>query len=455
MKSVMANAWMIGGMGLVAGVFLSGLVYLVWHRLNRKPHDTQINSTRENNLAGDTQSGLKRHLKEMSMAHAATLNMMEDAEEARKQLEQAHELLAEKSMYLDNILRSATEYAIATTDLGLRITYYNPMAEKIFGHTAEEVIGKTVQEIHIMEHVEPERLDKAIENVHRHGVHSYTVEQNTDKGTRILDSRVSGIRNADGELVGYALFSHDVTEMKQREADILRLSDENSKLAQEMILAQELERSTIARELHDELGQSLTLIKTELSRASKHSGDKTAVDESLQITNSVTDHIIKVTRSMLNRIQPVILDSMGLQAALEEQMRLLTDIGMECSLIIGDLPEDIDEKTRLVIYRITQECLTNIIKHARASHVTIRLDCLLEKTKDQQNTSSLMVTVEDDGVGFDNNTPDSHSMGLVGMRERVHAAGGSFDVQSTPGEGTRISVELPITHVKEDSHEQA
>ncbi len=138
---------------------------------------------------------------------------------------QAEEALAEKSMYLDNILRSATEYAIATTDLDFRITYYNPLAEQFFGYTAAEVIGKTVQEIHIREQVASERFEKAVENVRVHGEYRYRVVQEGDNGTRYLNSRVSGIYNPDGELVGFALFSRDVTmQVKAKEA--LRKSEE-------------------------------------------------------------------------------------------------------------------------------------------------------------------------------------------------------------------------------------
>ncbi len=132
----------------------------------------------------------------------------------------AEEALAEKTMYLDNILRNSTEYAISTTDLDFRITYYNPMAEKLHGYKAEEVIGKTVQEMHTKDKVEPEQFKLAIENVRRHGEHCYTVTKETEEGTRYIDVRVSGIYNSDGELVGYANFARDVTERKKAEEEL-------------------------------------------------------------------------------------------------------------------------------------------------------------------------------------------------------------------------------------------
>jgi len=146
---------------------------------------------------------------------------------------QAEEALLEKTVYLDNILRSATEYAIATTDLEFRITYYNLLAEQFFGYTADEVIGKTVQEMHTKENVAPRRFERAIENVRAHGEYRYLVAQKGDAGTRYLESRVSGIYdNPDGELLGFALFSRDITKHKQAEEEIRRRNRELTLLNQ-------------------------------------------------------------------------------------------------------------------------------------------------------------------------------------------------------------------------------
>ncbi|MDM8529684.1 PAS domain S-box protein [Anaerolineales bacterium HSG25] len=123
--------------------------------------------------------------------------------------------LAEKRVYLDNILRSATEYSIITTDLDFRITYYNPMAEKLFGYTATEVIGKTIQEIHDKENVAPEQFEQGIENIRNLGEHRYMVVSDHEGKTRYVSSRVSGIYDAEGELVGFALFSRDITQREQ------------------------------------------------------------------------------------------------------------------------------------------------------------------------------------------------------------------------------------------------
>ncbi len=120
-------------------------------------------------------------------------------------------------MILESILKSVPDMAIATTDLDFRITNYNHQAETFFGYTAEEVIGKTVQELHIDEHVAAERFEQAIEIVRRTGEYCYFLEQKTDEGLRYLESRVVGIFDSDKKLAGFALFSCDVSKRKKAE----------------------------------------------------------------------------------------------------------------------------------------------------------------------------------------------------------------------------------------------
>ncbi len=146
-------------------------------------------------------------------------NQVSDLELTISNLSNTENELANRTVMLDNILRTATDVAIATTDINLVITYYNPIAEKIFGYTAEEVIGKTVMEIHLKENVAPDRLERAVQIVHKTGEYKYSLEQETENGIRYLNSRVSSILDANGEMVGFCLFSRDVTKS--------RIADEN------------------------------------------------------------------------------------------------------------------------------------------------------------------------------------------------------------------------------------
>jgi len=149
----------------------------------------------------------------------------------RKQAESAS---IEKAMYLSNILNSSTEYAIAITDLDFCITYYNPMAEKLFGYTATEVIGKKVQDIHTKENVRPERFEHAIRQVRKTGKYIYTLVKESDQGTCHILSQVSGIYANDGELVGFSLFSKDETERLATEAALRKSEKQYSTLFENM-----------------------------------------------------------------------------------------------------------------------------------------------------------------------------------------------------------------------------
>ncbi len=132
--------------------------------------------------------------------------------------------LKEKTMMLDNIMRSATDFGIATTDLDFHITYINPIAEEIFGYKAEEILGKTVKELHAKENVSNAAFLTAIKHVHERGVHKYAYERETALGLRNFESRLSGIYNPQEEITGYSLFISDVTERKNAEKIMLKAS---------------------------------------------------------------------------------------------------------------------------------------------------------------------------------------------------------------------------------------
>ncbi|KAA3615523.1 MAG: PAS domain S-box protein [Calditrichaeota bacterium] len=132
--------------------------------------------------------------------------------------------LAEKTTMLDNILRSANDIAIITTDLDFRIKYYNPIAEKFFSYKADQVINKTVQEIHEKECVAPERLERAIDQVQENGEYKYNYERETASGKQFIESRITGIYTPENQIIGYSLFSQDVTERKQAEKIMLKAS---------------------------------------------------------------------------------------------------------------------------------------------------------------------------------------------------------------------------------------
>ncbi|MDM8531780.1 PAS domain S-box protein [Anaerolineales bacterium HSG25] len=128
--------------------------------------------------------------------------------------------LAEKTMYLDNILRSSTVYAIVITDLDSRITYYNPMAEKLFDYAIAEVMGQTISEVGLIEKITSDRIEQVIKTIHQQGEYRYVMIDEKDDELRYINSRVSGIYSVDNQLVGFAFFSRDLTRQKQIEQKI-------------------------------------------------------------------------------------------------------------------------------------------------------------------------------------------------------------------------------------------
>lgn len=216
-----------------------------------------------------------------------------------------------------------------------------------------------------------------------------------------------------------------------------RLTQELHSATVKLINAQEEERRTIARELHDEVGQVLTAIKVELSIAQRQIEDQGLPAESLAEAQAIADGGLRTVRDITELLHPAALDDLGLAAAIDASLRGLArrhDIKVEFSQL--DMAERLAPMTEVAAYRIVQEAITNVARHSRAAHCSVKLVRLASK---------LMVEVEDDGTGFDPNTIRGNGgFGLVGIRERAAHLGGSVHIVSARGQGTRVSVELPV-----------
>jgi two-component system sensor histidine kinase UhpB len=212
---------------------------------------------------------------------------------------------------------------------------------------------------------------------------------------------------------------------------------QNRLLAQQLIRVQEEERRSLARELHDELGQCLTGILadgTAILNTAK--AGKPAPRESAEAIVEVTRHIMDLVRGMLQRLHAETLDSLGLEEALRELVTAWQqrNPGTTCELHIGGSLEDVGDTLDITIYRVVQEALTNVARHARARHLEIRV----------HRGTVLTLEVQDDGIGIDRDAR-GRGFGLPGMRERVEALGGTLQITSRPGRGVTLTVELPLS----------
>jgi signal transduction histidine kinase len=236
---------------------------------------------------------------------------------------------------------------------------------------------------------------------------------------------------------GRELHARQIAEM--RLAGVLA---DNRKLAQEHLRAQELERKHLARDLHDEMGQFLNAIKLDaVSILQSRGGDpQLSIAASQSIVRSI-DHVHGAVSDMIRQLRPVGLDELGLAAAIESCVdhwrQRFPDTRFSLTLR-GEL-DTLDEPVTLTLYRLIQEGLTNISKHATARQVDIGLE---RHAPMAAGMDELILTVADDGRGMQSGqrTP---GFGLSGMRERVEMAGGSFQVDTSPGRGFSFSVRLP------------
>ena len=235
-------------------------------------------------------------------------------------------------------------------------------------------------------------------------------------------------------------------ELRRRELAETRLEaalTDNRRLAQQYVRLQEAERKSLARELHDELGQYLNVIKLDAVavRDGRLTG-ATSLRERAEAIVANCNHIHSALTSLIRQLRPVGLDDLGLGAALEHCIDTwrprLPDV--QLSLELGGEFEDLTEAVTLTVYRVVQEALNNIAKHASAGKVTMRVECT---PAGAASPDLVTVTVTDDGVGVDTTVP-TQGLGLIGMRERVAALAGRLAVSSTPGRGFQLQAQIPV-----------
>ncbi len=221
---------------------------------------------------------------------------------------------------------------------------------------------------------------------------------------------------------------------------LLNSEEENKYLTQRSLEIQEKERRYLAQELHDELGQSLSAIKAVATSIEQTEGaNARAVVESANIIKTISEDMYGVARGLIRRLRPTALDELGLVPALQQLADDWNSSHGEtfCHLDIKGDWSRITDEAKINIYRIIQESLTNVSKHAAAKNVYISLG------NESQNESGLMLGINDDGAGFDMNKTRK-GLGLLGIQERVGIMGGDFKLETQVNEGVAITIILPL-----------
>jgi PAS domain S-box-containing protein len=335
------------------------------------------------------------------------------------------------------------EYALNMLDHDGRVASWNAGAQRLKGYTADEVIGRHFSMFYSPEDVRDGAPREALAGAAGEGRYERECWRVRKDGSRFwANVVVTALRDGGEALIGFATLTHDLTARRQ-------MAETRTRLLEQLISAQEEEQRRIARELHDETGQSLTSLLVGL-RALEDSRSleeaRTRVGELRQITARALDEV----RRLAWGLRPVALDELGLVAALEQYAaEYARSWGLAVDVEARGLNSDrLPAPVETALYRIVQEALTNSAKHAGAQKVNVVI---------QRHAASVQVIVVDDGCGFDAEAAlkpggPGTRLGLHGMRERAILLNGSVTIESAPGEGTTVYAWIPLSETHDAGH---
>lgn len=246
------------------------------------------------------------------------------------------------------------------------------------------------------------------------------------------------VYNADGEWIGQRGSNRDITAEKQFEETLLKSQKQLRALTMRLDEIAENERKTVARYIHDELGHLLTALKFDIDNIATNKERAIAdLATEFESVNKLIYSLINAVRKIATDLRPEIIDHLGLIAALEWQIKEFRKRTRLCCIYqMDEIAHPFSPKETTVIYRIMQEVLTNIARHAEAKHVRIFVIA---------KEDELMMRISDNGKGFiPENHVDETSLGLLGMRERAMSIGGKLTIESSPGKGTQVTFRLPM-----------
>lgn len=358
---------------------------------------------------------------------------------ARKQAEEALRHSEEK---FRAIVDDQTEMIVRWKPDGTR-TFVNAAYCRAFGGKPEDFVGSSFYPLIIEEDRERVRRKCAamtprnpvVTDMHRSMLPSGQVcwQEWSDRG--IFDER--------GTLVELQSVGRDVTDRKRAEDRLRRSREQLRALTSRLQTLREEERARISREIHDQLGQYLTALKLDLhsikravgspSRTTRADALERKVDSAIDLANQTITSVQKIA----TELRPVVLDRLGLAAAIEgEAQAFQARTGIPCECVLPMNPFEVNADHATAAFRIFQESMTNVARHAKASHVEVRLDV---------EGGDLLVEVVDDGTGIrEGDLANPRSLGLLGMQERAAILGGNVTFAGNPGKGTTVTIRLPL-----------
>ena len=331
--------------------------------------------------------------------------------------------------------------AIITVDESQHVVLFNAAAEAMFRCPREQAIGAPLARFI------PERFRAGHErhvgrfgesgiSSRRMGALRIVVGLRSDRGEFPIDASISQITESGKKF--YTVILRDVTERIRAEEALRHSQTELRELAYATNSVREQEKSRIARELHDELGQALTALKLDLTWLSERlPAGQEAIAEKLGAMQAMIDGTVAATRRISADLRPMMLDDLGLVPAAEWLVQEFTQrTGIPCELRVASPELELKDPHATAVFRILQESLTNVARHAQAQRVEVALGRV---------DGTVTLNVRDDGRGFSLDDPRRpNAFGLMGLRERVSLLGGEIRIESQPGRGTVLYVQIPL-----------
>jgi two-component system, NarL family, sensor histidine kinase UhpB len=336
------------------------------------------------------------------------------------------------------LLIDALPLPLSLRDEDGRFVRVNKAFEQKYGLAAEQVIGRPAASMLPPEYRgEVTRMERDALATGAAVEHEFAV--GAEYGARNTLVRMQALRRPDQSVLGIVAVQTDLTAVRRGEAELKERNALLKQLSVQMIDAQEEERRRIARDLHDQVGQILTALKLQLgSLARRPRIDKPA--EALVTPIDLAEEALRHTRDLSASLHPHMLDDLGLEQAVNWLVQRfirpsIADVDLRFRLVPARGPQEIE----LVAYRVVQEALTNVVRHARATRAGVILEA---------QAGQLVIEVIDDGVGFEAGETwfeqqRGESLGVSAMRDRVSEVGGDLHLDSSPGVGTSLRVKLP------------
>ena len=347
--------------------------------------------------------------------------------------------LKESDEQLRQMVQSVRD-AIVTVNFAKRIVLFNAAAERMFGVRAEEAIGKAMEEV----------LSPCLQPLQRINLERYLAEGwHSPTGLALL--RTVELQRAEqefpvelslstttfrGEILLTTVF-RDLTERQRAERELLDTNRQLQELSASLQNVREEERTRIARELHDELGQLLTGIRMEVSwMGGRLLPEQRVLTDKVASIKGQIDQTVASVRRISSELRPLVLDDLGFAAAAGWYVDQFAErTGIPVALTLPDEDPEQGGAVATALFRVLQESLTNVARHAKARKIEVSFafqgDCWF-------------LSISDDGIGFVQNAGKRRGIGLVGMRERVQILGGRFSVTTGSNEGTFIEVVIPL-----------